>query len=48
MGTISKDFSYKEFEVTDQPEFKFKNMIASMEVRDSVKALVNNVLQPYK
>ncbi len=48
MGTISKDFSYKEFEVTDQPEFKFKNMIASMEVRDSVKALVNNVLQPLR
>ena len=44
MGTISKDFSYKEFEVTDRPGFKFKNMISDIETRDSVKALVDKVL----
>ena len=48
MGTISKDFSYKEFEVTDRPGFKFKNMISDIETRDSVKALVDKVLQPLR
>lgn len=48
MGTISKNFSYSEFEVTDQARFKFKNMISDTEIRDSVKALVENVLQPLR
>lgn len=48
MGTISKDFSYKEFEHTDYAEFKYQNMIRDVAVRDSVKALVDNVLQPLR
>lgn len=48
MGTISKDFSYNEFEVTDQSRFKFKNMISDIEIRDSVKILVEKVLQPLR
>lgn len=48
MGTISKDFSYREFEHTDYAEFKYKNMIKDAVVRDSVKALVENVLQPLR
>ncbi len=48
MGTITKDFSYREFEKTDVPGMQVKNTIASAEVRDSVKALVENVLQPLR
>lgn len=48
MGTISKNFSYKEFEHTDYAEFKYRNMIRDAAVRDSVKALVDNVLQPLR
>lgn len=48
MGTISKDFSYHEFEHTDYAEFKYKNMIKDTVVRDSIKALVDNVLQPLR
>lgn len=44
MGTITKDFSYREFEKTDVPGMQVKNTIASAEVRDSVKALAENVL----
>ena len=48
MGTITKDFSYREFEKTDVPGMQVKNTIASAQVRDSVKALVENVLQPLR
>ena len=48
MGTITKDFSYREFEKTDVPGMQVKNTIASAEVRDSVKALAENVLQPLR
>lgn len=48
MGTISKDFSYNEFEHTDYAEFKYKNMIKDTTVRTSIKALVDNVLQPLR
>ncbi len=48
MGTITKDFSYREFEKTDVPGMQVKNTIASTEVRDSVKALVETVLQPLR
>lgn len=48
MGTISKNFSYHEFEETDHQELKYKNMISSVEVRNSLKALVDTVLQPLR
>lgn len=48
MGTISKNFSYREFEETDVPGMRVKNTIASVEVRDSVKALVDTVVQPLR
>lgn len=48
MGTISKNFDYKEFEKTDVPEMQVRNTITSTEVRDSIKALVDEVLQPLR
>lgn len=48
MGTISKNFSYKEFEVTDQPGLQTDNIIRTTEVRDAVKELVLQVLQPLR
>ena len=48
MGTISKNFDYKEFEKTDVPGMQVRNTITSTEVRDSVKALVDEVLQPLR
>lgn len=49
MGTISKNFSYKEFEDSDKAKGRqIQNVITDTEVRDSVKALVLNVLQPLR
>lgn len=48
MGTVSKNFDYKEFEKTDVPGMRVKNTIASVEVRDNIKALVDEVLQPLR
>lgn len=49
MGTISKNFSYKEFEDSDKAKKShIMNVITDTEVRDSVKALVLNVLQPLR
>lgn len=49
MGTISKNFSYKEFENSDTAKRRgIVNTITTFEVRDSVKALVLNVLQPLR
>ena len=48
MGTISKDFSYVEFEKTDVPGMQVKNTITSVDVRDSIKELVNTVIQPLR
>lgn len=48
MGTISKNFAYKEFEKTDVPGMQVRNTITSAEVRDSIKALVDEVLQPLR
>lgn len=48
MGTISKNFDYKEFEKTDVPEMQVKNTIASVEIRDNIKALVDKVIQPLR
>lgn len=49
MGTISKDFSYREFERSEVAEAKhICNVITSFEVRDSILALTENVLQPLR
>lgn len=48
MGTISSNFSYKEFEVTDLEQYHHDNIIRTVEVRDNIKALVDNVLQPLR
>lgn len=49
MGTISKDFSYSEFEKSDTANrLHINNAITSFEVRDNIKALVENILQPLR
>lgn len=49
MGTISKNFSYREFEHSDTAERRgIVNVITDFKVRDSVKALVLDVLQPLR
>ena len=49
MGTISKNFSYYEFEHSDiAKEERITNVITSAEVRDSIKCLVDNLLQPLR
>lgn len=49
MGTISKNFSFKEFEASETATKKrICNVIISWEVRDSIVALVDNVLQPLR
>lgn len=48
MGTISKDFSYVEFEKTDVLGMQVKNTITSVDVRDSIKELVDTVIQPLR
>lgn len=49
MGTISKNFSYKEFEESKKAEERhIVNVINTAEIRDNVKALVENVLQPLR
>lgn len=49
MGTISKNFSYSEFESSETAERKgIVNVIATARVRDSIQALVVNVLQPLR
>lgn len=49
MGTISKNFSFSEFEKSDTARrLGITNVITTFEVRDSIKALVDNVLQPLR
>lgn len=49
MGTISENFSYREFEESATAEKKgIINIIHMMQVRDSIKALVDEVLQPLR
>ena len=49
MGTISEDFSYREFEHSDTADRKgITNVITTVAVRDSIKALVDEVLQPLR
>ena len=49
MGTISKNFSYSEFEASDIADhYGIINVITSATIRDAIKALVLNVLQPLR
>lgn len=49
MGTITKDFSYREFERSEVADAKhICNVITSFAVRDSILALTENVLQPLR
>lgn len=49
MNTISKDFSYSEFESSKIAEEKgICNVVRSFAVRDAIKSLVDNVLQPLR
>lgn len=49
MGTISKNFSYSEFEWSEKAEeLGIVNVIPTARVRDSIDALVFNVLQPLR
>lgn len=49
MGTISKDFSYREFEASPTAERKgICNVITTAAVRDAVKELTERVLQPLR
>ncbi len=49
MGTITKDFSYREFERSEVADAKhICNVITSFEVSDSILALTENVLQPLR
>ena len=49
MGTISKNFSYREFEASAVADKKgICNVITSFGVRDSILSLVENVLQPLR
>lgn len=49
MGTISKSFSYREFEKSETADKKgICNVITTFEVRDAILALVEEVLQPLR
>ena len=49
MGTISKNFSYREFEASNKADEKgICNVITTFEVRDAVKELTETILQPLR
>ena len=49
MGTISKNFSYREFEESETAKARgITNVISSFEARDAVRELTNTVLQPLR
>lgn len=49
MGTISRHFSFKEFEKSDvASRHHINNTITDWEVRDNIVALVENILQPLR
>lgn len=49
MGTISENFSYSEFEKSDTAtKMHIPNAITTAAIRDSIQALVLNVLQPLR
>lgn len=49
MGTISKNFSYSEFEASPTAKkYGITNVISTFEVRDAVRELTLTVLQPLR
>lgn len=49
MGTISKNFSYREFEASETADLhNICNVITEFNVRDAVRALVLEILQPLR
>ena len=49
MGTLSTNFDWKEFEKSDVAKaHHISNAITDWDVRDNIKALVDNVLQPLR
>ena len=49
MGTISKNFSYREFEESETAKARgITNVISSFEIRDAVRELTLTVLQPLR
>ena len=49
MGAVSKNFSYREFEKSETAErLHITNVINSFLVRDNIKALVEDILQPLR
>jgi uncharacterized protein YcbK (DUF882 family) len=49
MGTISRNFSFSEFEKSDTAKaYRIQNVIKDWDVRDNIIALVENVLQPLR
>lgn len=49
MGTISRNFDFKEFEASDTAvRLRIDNTIKDWNVRDNIVALVENVLQPLR
>lgn len=49
MGTISKNFSYREFEKSETAErLGICNVITTFQVRDAVRALTVEILQPLR
>ena len=49
MGNLSKNFDWKEFQKSDTASrLHIVNVINDWEVRDNLKALVDNVLQPLR
>lgn len=49
MGDISRNFSYKEFEKSDTAiRLNIDNAIKDGLVKDNIKALVDNILQPLR
>lgn len=49
MGTISKNFSYREFEKSEIADrYGINNVVSSAVVRDALCNLVENVLQPLR
>lgn len=49
MGTISRNFSFSEFEASDTAaRLHINNAIRDWDVRDNIIALVDNVLQPLR
>lgn len=49
MGSLSRNFDWKEFEKSDTASrLHIVNVINDWDVRDNIKALVENVLQPLR